>query len=272
MSGHFVKNGNLVLALFPLSKMSKVLIVVEASGKGIVESPTTLRMVSALKQAIITSVAPTLTVQVIEANMPHKITGADLQLDTSSVQDWTAKHVFVCPLTLNLSPTLPFPAKAVYQACLDVIGLRQRLAQHSEFAIADGSFWLPIVLTAKGPLYGEVIGLAGQVTGGKLPDDLSLCDLDYYQPFHLSDASRQQVYSMGQCLLQLLSPPPGTYLVQFGFQGSDICFDRLWPFPSAPAIASLGVQEPDLFACHWYCLTTMPVLDLTIIPAVVDQA
>jgi hypothetical protein len=40
--------------------------------------------------------------------------------------------------------------------------------------------------------------------------------------------------------VRMVSAPPATYLVQFGFQGSDICFDRLWSFPSAPAIARLG--------------------------------
>jgi hypothetical protein len=157
--------------------------------------------------------------------------------------------------------TLPFPGKVVYQACSDVHGLRQRVAKQLGCAIDDGYFWLPVVLTAKGPLYGEVIGQVGE----KLQENLS-SELSYYQPFHLSDAKRQQLYYMGHYLLQLLSAPPATYLMQFGFQGSDICFDRLWPFPSTAAIASLGVQEPDLLACHWYCLTNVPIFDLTIIP------
>lgn len=246
--------------------MSKVLIVVEASGEGISDSLTTDRMVSALRQAIITSADQSVTVQVVAANTFGFTAGVDLE------QGWESNDVFVCPLTLNKPPTLPFGAESVYQACRDVPGLRQRVAQQVGCAIADGCFWLPVVLTAKGPLYGEVIGRAWKASGEKLPDDLSVCDLSYYQPFHLSDRLRQRVYQIGQCLLQLLSAPPATYLVQFGFQGSDICFDRLWPFPSAPAIASLGVQKPDLFVCHWYCLTSLPVLDLSIIPTVAYQA
>jgi hypothetical protein len=27
----------------------------------------------------------------------------------------------------------------------------------------------------------------------------------------------------------------------------------------------LGVQEPDLFTCHWYCLTGKPIRDLLIL-------
>ena len=44
----------------------------------------------------------------------------------------------------------------------------------------------------------------------------------------------------------------------------EILFDRLWPFPAAPAIASLSRQQPDLFACHWRCLTGQPITDVVI--------
>ncbi len=263
--------------------MPKILIVVEASGEGIADSPAE-RMLTAQKQAIITSAYPHSTVEVVAANALQHTLGIDLESKPSTYQDLASKDVVLCPLTLNL-PDLPFQALAVYKACRDVTGLRQRAQQHG-IAIANGCFWLPIVLTAKGGLYGEVIGLQlpsqdrGQsnskltypvhgidLKGKELPEDLSLSDLSYYQPFHLSDGSRQQLYQMGRCLLQLLSAPPATYLVQFGFLDSGICFDRLWPFPAAPAIASLGVQQPDLFTCHWYCLTGLPVLDLAIIPS-----
>jgi len=112
--------------------------------------------------------------------------------------------------------------------------------------------WLPVVLTAKGPLYAEVIGLA---------DDGS-----YQQPVDLSDVWRQPLYHLAYQLLQVLSAPPTTYLLQFGLPEQDLVFDRLWPFPTTPAIASIGVQEPDLFTCHWLCLTGQPISDLTIIP------
>jgi hypothetical protein len=48
--------------------ISKVLIVVEASEAGSLDSPTVIRMVSALKQAIATSTDVPVTVQAIAAN------------------------------------------------------------------------------------------------------------------------------------------------------------------------------------------------------------
>lgn len=281
--------------------MYKVLIVVEATGEGIANSPTTERMVSALKSAIAQSACdfplatsiPTsmnsggndqpgtlVTVSVVGVNnggvdcergdnSPQLLERIMSHSDKTWAQNWESKNVLICPLTLNLPVTLPFlRVEAVYQACRDVSELRQRVGQQLGCAIADGCFWLPVVLTAKGPLYGEVIGLAGKAVAAQLPEDLSSCNLSYYQPFHLSDARRQRIYHMGHQVLQLLSAPPATYLVQFGFQDTDICFDRLWPFPAAPAVASLGIQQPDLFACHWHCLTSLPILDLMIIPPV----
>jgi hypothetical protein len=45
---------------------------------------------------------------------------------------------------------------------------------------------------------------------------------------------------------------------------NQIIFDRLWPFPASPAIASVKCQKPDLFACHWFCLTGKPIIELRI--------
>jgi hypothetical protein len=50
-------------------------------------------------------------------------------------------------------------------------------------------------------------------------------------------------------------------------QAGDVVFDRLLPFPGEPALASLGVQQPDLFAAHWQCLRGQPLLDLQILAA-----
>lgn len=244
------------------SRKTQVVIVVEASEKEFTDSPTIIQMLSALKQAIATSTNPPATLKVVRA---------DLELNTN----WTSKqakgeNLLLCPLTLNLPPTLKFDAQTVYQACRDVTELRQLVAQQLGYSVGDGCFWLPVVNTAKGPLYGEVIGVAGQAANAKLPENLSLSDLNYYQPFHLSDLIRQQLYQLGFGLLQLLSSPPATYLVQFGFLNQEICFDRLWPFPAVPAIASLGVQQPDLFACHWNCLRSLPIFDLLIIPTMTN--
>lgn len=242
-----------------LSVISKVLIVVEA----IEDFPSVIRMVSALKQAIATSTDVPITVQAIAANTLQS--NSNLELESTWTQDWGAKDVLVCPLTLNIPSNLPFRSEAIYKACRDS-GLRQQVAQQIGCETGNGNFYLPLVLTAKGPLYGEVIGLAEE-----MPENLSSNSNYYYQPFHLSDALRQQIYQIGHRLLQLLSAPPAAYLMQFGFRSEgSICFDRLWPFPAAPAIASLGIQEPNLFACHWYCVTNQPILDLTIIPAVTN--
>lgn len=160
-------------------------------------------------------------------------------------------HVLFCPLTLQLPETLDFPAGLVYQACADVSSL-QRLVREWEYKTGTGNLWLPIAFTAKGPLYAEVIS--------------STMELSYYQPLHLSDRWRQQIYQLGYRLLQYIKATPSVYLMQFGFDQSDIWFDKLLPFPDTPALASLGVQRPDLFTCYWYCLTGKPLRDLTILP------
>lgn len=159
----------------------------------------------------------------------------------------------VCPLTLDLPEDLVFPGREVFEFCRDVSAARDRVRDKFGVPSGDGNFWLPVVWTLKGPLYGEVIG-------GKIQQQSG--DLSYRQPVHLSDVWRQQLYELAYRLLDFLNAPPATYLMQFGFAGEGIFFDRLWPFPAAPAIASDGVQVPDLFACHWYCLTGVPIFDL----------
>lgn len=217
---------------------------------------TTARMVSALKQAIALHSPAPVSVQVV--------TSAQLQV-ASSLQSQdsylTAEDDVWCPLTMDVPDTLQFPAITIYQACKDVLGRRRWVEQQLGYETGVGDFWLPVVLTAKGPLYGEVIGVAEAARAGLPPTPTS-----YHQPVHLSDIWRQSLYQMGHRLLQSLSAPPSAYLLQFGFQEQAIVFDRLWPFPAAPAIASVGVQEPDLFTCHWHCLTGKPIFDLTIIP------
>ncbi len=161
----------------------------------------------------------------------------------------------VCPLTLDIPENLVFPGQDLFRFCRHVSAARVQVQEQLQVVTGEGNFWLPIIWTAKGPLYAEAIGAEADKESGKL---------SYFQPIHLSDVWRQQLYELAYRLLNFLNAPPATYLMQFGFAGEKICFDRLWPFPAAPAIASIGVQVPDLFACHWCCLTGLPIYDLQI--------
>ncbi|GEM_PF-411966 len=250
--------------------MLEVWLVVEAEvnaiDKAVVSSPTTSAMVEALKEAMATYPVRSAVARVVSSGDLDNLYSSYLY-GGNLVESRDETEIILCPLTLNLPTTFSFPHQEIYQACRDVVGLRHLVDRQLGYAIGDGCFWLPVVLTGKGPLYGEAIGLREQTTDGSLGDrDSTLC-LSYSQPIHLCDAKRQRIYKLAHRLLQLLAAPPATYLVQFGFQGEDICFDRLWPFPAAPALASQGVQSPDLFACHWHCLTDRPLFDLAIVPS-----
>lgn len=155
----------------------------------------------------------------------------------------------LCPLTLELPPDLDFAGQQVFAACRQVNELRRWVTAQTGYRAGPATYWLPIVNTAKGPLYAEAIAQSA---------------LAYHQPLHLSDRQRQPLYQLGWRLLQHLQAPPAVYLLAFGYAGSELLFDRLWPFPAEPALASLNVQQPDLFTCHWRCLNNQPILDLLI--------
>lgn len=153
----------------------------------------------------------------------------------------------LCPLTLNIPHDLPFSGQKNYKYCRSLESLRQTVATWG-YQTGEGEHWLPIILTAKGPLYGEAIQKRNQT---------------YEQPLHLGDRTRQTLYQLGYQLLRHIQAIPGVYLLQFG--GSDHpCFDRLIPFPDTPVLASLGVQEPDLLTSYWYCQIGTPLIDLQI--------
>ncbi|MBD2040308.1 hypothetical protein [Microcoleus sp. FACHB-672] len=209
-------------------------------------------MISAFQQAIASTSAS-----------PHSSAPTVRVITTDSLDTISASDVLLCPFTLNLPATLSFPAQQIYRVCRDIVTLRQRV-EGMGYATGAGNFWLPVVLTSKGPLYAEVIGLTEELPAPKPSTVSPSSSFPYCQPVHLSDAWRQQLYKLAGNLLRSLDAPPATYLMQFGFQEGAICFDRLWPFPAAPALASLSVQEPNLFTCHWYCLAGQPILDVTI--------
>ncbi|MGL5033231.1 MAG: hypothetical protein ACRC6M_05460, partial [Microcystaceae cyanobacterium] len=214
---------------------------VKQEGRLIAASPVTERMVSALKQAIIQN-APQTIIETIAV--------ASLWSEAAQQKMPGAGQIF-CPLTIQLPDWLQFPAQHLYHTCLDVQSYRQWVTDKFDYKAYNntndlGDCWLPIIWTKKGPLYAEVI------TEGEMPNA-------YQQPLDLGDDLRQQLYSLGFKCLEAVNAPPSVYLLQFGLSGQTVIFDRLWPFPAAPAIASLGKQNPDLFTCHWYCLNDQPL-------------
>lgn len=240
--------------------MSKQMLVIvnsqlERTCKVARSSPATFRMVKALERAIAVYAPESFEVEIVTAS-------SLLSRPSAEIAELAARQTF-CPLTIDLPANLVFPAQHVFRACKDVPGMRQWVDRELGVLTASsdiphrlefGDHWLPIVQTLKGPLYAEAIG------EGETPNS-------YRQPIDLSDRQRQPLYRLARKLLDFLQAPPAVYLLQFGWQGQDLVFDRLWPFPAAPAIASLGVQEPDLFACHWHCLMGMPLYDVAIAPS-----
>jgi hypothetical protein len=232
--------------------MSKVLIIVNAEvnhGQVSKSAPVTIKMVSALSQVISHS-SPSLPIEIVGA--------ADLWSKSPQLkQNWQNSTIY-CPLTIELPDWLNFPAKNVFQLCKDLEGRRSWVEQNFNYKTSTdnswlGDLWLPIILTAKGPVYAEVIG------EGEIPNS-------YQQPIDFPDHLRQSLYHLAYSLLESINAIPAVYLLQFKMLKEDIVFDRLWPFPATPAIASIHRQNPDLFACHWDCLTHQPFTDVTIFP------
>lgn len=278
--------------------MSKAWIVVDAevdeAGNFISTAPAIAQMVAALKQAALSK--PSQQVKVISTTalagsepIPSNVSKPDIAIELASSHIQTplktrpvpwvevAGHllsdVILCPLTLNLPPDVRFQTHAafcrgdvLYRICRSVETLQRWVQQQFGCLIGSGQYWLPIAHTAKGSLYAEVIGLSDTAQRASMIPAAPTKKIHYAQPLHLSDFWRQPLYFLAQRLLRSLNAPPAIYLLQFGMQNDQICFDRLIPFPAEPAIASLGVQTPDLFTCHWFCLTATPLTDIFILP------
>ncbi|HAX85004.1 MAG TPA: hypothetical protein DCY91_01805 [Cyanobacteria bacterium UBA11370] len=256
-----------MVAQFP-PRSSRVLIVIDdginEQDEGVEVSLRTVRetMVSALKEAIALAPIASATVEVLTLLQLQDF----LSLPNTASTFMTGDTIW-CPLTW-IPHTIEFPDQDLFKTCSNVSLLRQWVKQELGYATGESqSLYLPVVLTAKGPLYGEVIGIDGEIRRWG-DGEMGGLNTTYHQPVDLPDDQRQPLYHLAYQLLQFLSAPPAVYLVQFGFEGRDIVFDRVLPFPDAPAIASLGVQNPDLFTCHWHCLTRQPITELTIIPSV----
>jgi hypothetical protein len=223
--------------------MEKVLIIVNAdagaTGRMAKLSPVTERMVNALKQAIPSSRA----IEVIGTASLWSGTEANGAL---------ARGAVYCPLTIQLPHWLDFPGRNVFQACRDIEARRAWVAStlHYKTCSGESSFgdlWLPIAVTENGTRYGDPIG------EGAMPNS-------YERPRPLGEKSFRALSSLSERLLEHLSAPPSVYLLQFRLVDREVVFDRLWPFPAAPALASLNGREPDLYAHYWQCLSDRPSL------------
>jgi hypothetical protein len=230
--------------------MQRVVIVVnsevKATSKRAITSPVTEKMVAALSQAIVTN-SPTTAVEVIAA--------AALWSGANELNDRHSETIY-CPLTIQLPDWFKFPGREIYKDCRDIEARRQWVERKLAYKTSTkdtwlGNLWLPVILTGKKPLYGEII------EEGAIPNT-------YEQPLRISDRIRQSLHDLAYQLLDSINATPAVYLLQFRLLSGEVVFDRMWPFPAAPAIASIDCQKPDLFACHWQCLLGQPVTNLTI--------
>ncbi|MEL4895061.1 hypothetical protein [Crocosphaera sp. Alani8] len=233
--------------------MRKALIIVNAQVKAegtiYLASPATEKMVMALEKAIHADDSST-QVEVMAA--------ATLWSKNAQVPQSDSRIVY-CPLTIEVPPSLSFPGQKIYQDCKDVKRRRQWVDEMLGYktSIGDtslGDLWLPIAVTSTELIYGEIIG------EGAFPNS-------YEQPITLKKSLRRSLHDLAQGLLESLDAPTSLYLLQFSLKGQNIVFDRLWPFPAAPAIASLAYPHPNLFAGYWNCLTHQPLPSLTGTPS-----
>ncbi|MGF1540168.1 MAG: hypothetical protein ACFCU5_06900 [Pleurocapsa sp.] len=232
--------------------MEKVVIIINAEvdeqGKFLSAAPVTERMVEALKRSVNACSSSPISIQVTSA--------AALCAKSSRDED---NSRIICPLTIQLPDYLDFPAKKIFSACKDIVGRRRWVDRNLGFKTSCGDswlghLWLPVVLTDQEIIYAEVIG------EGAMPNS-------YEQPVMIPKRQRRSLHELAEGLLESLSAPPSVYLIQFSLHNGEIVFDRLWPFPAAPALITTRTQQPDLFTCHWSCLTGRPISSLTVLDA-----
>jgi len=232
--------------------MEKVVIIINAEvseqGKLLAASPVTQKMVEALQRSIAEYSAPSTVVEIVSAATLWSKHSRNIKKSRDS-------STIYCPLTIQLPEYFDFPQKKIYSACKDVNARRRWVEKNLGFktSVGDswiGHMWLPIVLTDK-LVCAEVIG------EGSMPNS-------YEQPIGIPSRQRKSLHSLAKQLLDSLDAPPATYLLQFSLYKGEIVFDRLWPFPAAPALITLKTQQPDLFTCHWHCLTEKSVPEINI--------
>lgn len=227
--------------------MSKVIIIVNAQVKGgqiSPHAPVTERMAMALKNGV-------------NKFNPHSpieiVSGADLWSKSIQLSSPSSKEIY-CPLTIKLPDWFVFPAQKIYYACRDLNKRRQWVEEKFGYKTSEenkwlGDLWLPIIFTGEKLIYSAVIG------EGMIPND-------YQQPYNLSSGILRKISTLGDALLDSIQAIPSVYLLQFRLIEGEIIFDRLWPFPATPAISSINQQNPDLFTCHWCCLSNQPISEI----------
>jgi hypothetical protein len=237
--------------------ISKVIIIVNAEindkKKIVAASPATEKMVSSVKKAIQSET----TVEREAIEIQERQEKIDIEIiptaslwseaNRSEKNDNKDNKIVYCPLTIELPNTFEFPAKQVFLACKDIKARRRWVEEKLSYQThkgdrSFGDLWLPAIISQDSVSYAEAIG------EGEIPNS-------FRQPIDLPDTVRQSLYNLTNKLLKSISAVPSVYLIQFSLHGREIVFDRLWPFPAAPALASLRGQTPDLFTCHWYCLS-----------------
>lgn len=237
--------------------MPQIIIIVNAqvkNGRVCATAPVTAKMTLALIKGI-RNTQPEADIKIIS--------GADLWSKSVDLPN-PSEDIRYCPLTIKLPDWFKFRLSEVYQACDEVdqrrIWVKENFGYRtSKENIFLGDLWLPIIATEKGIVYGEVIG------EGEIPNS-------YQQPVDFPDNWRQPLYRLGYSLLQSINALPSVYLLQFKMLDQEIIFDRLWPFPATPAVASIDIQQPDLFTCHWHCLSAQPFFDIKIFPQSLSNA
>ena len=237
--------------------MKKVVIIINAEvsdrGKLISASPVTQKMVEALKQSITDDSSSPITIEIVSA--------ATLWSQHTDEISKKNSQIIYSPLTIQLPEHWDFPAKKIFSACKDVAGRRRWVESNLGFktSVGDswlGHLWLPIILTKSKPVYAEIIG------EGAMPNS-------YEQPVCIPNRQRKSLHTLAYQLLDNLNATPAVYLLQFSLYNGEIVFDRLWPFPAAPALITTKTQTPDLFTCHWACLTDNPIPDISLSDAMV---
>ena len=227
--------------------MEKALIIINAEvneeGKIISASPVTERMVIALKRGISKN-SPDTIIETISA-------GSCSSRNNKIVHQGFSRIIY-CPLTIQLPEYFNFPGKEIYTACKDLYRCRSWVEKTLGYqtSVGDswlGNLWLPMLLTEQGLLFADIIG------EGAIPNY-------YEQPRDFPAKKRQSLYRLGSNLLKHLGATPSVYLLQFSLHEHNIIFDRLWPFPAAPALASFCHKKADLFDYHWRCLTGQAIL------------